>query len=210
MDAYEGGRGYVRRPAEFTWREVDIPGGNIPVSLTRLAIDRDTFVSQSLVRFPLGWERRESGWYSVDEEFLILEGALHMSGTTYRPGDYALVPAGYLRFASATPAEALILAWFSGRAEWTVDVRHGPRYAGDRLVQATWETLPDRTGEVGAGRRLRREANISTWVITGELEIEAPAAVDLFSIPDHTWAQTPAGDVLPVMSSPVFARLHTP
>lgn len=208
MEATEG-YGYVRRPEEFSWRDVDIPGGNIPVSLARLAIERDTLVSQSLVRFPPGWERRESGWYSVDEEFFILEGALHMSGSTYQTGDYAVVPAGYLRFASTTPDGCLLLAWFSGKAEWTVGVRHGPRYA-DRLVQATWETLPDQRGPAGTGRLLRREGNLSTWILTGELAIEAPTATDLFSIPDLTWAQTPAGDILPVMSSPVFARLHTP
>ena len=199
----------VRQPGDYSWRDFDIPGGNIPVSLVRLAVDRDTFVSQSLVRFPPGWARRESGWYSVDEEFLILEGELHMSGTTYRPGDYALVPAGYLRFASTTPQGCLVLAWFSGKAEWSVGTRHGPRYA-DRLVHAAWEGLPDERGPAGTGRQLRQEGTLSSWVLTGELAIEAPAATDLFSIPDHTWAQTPAGDVLPVMSSPIFARLHTP
>lgn len=199
----------VKQPADYSWRDFDIPAGTVPVSLVRLAVDRETFVSQSLVRFPPGWARRDSGWYSVDEEFLILEGQLHMSGTTYRPGDYALVPAGYLRFASTTPEGCLILAWFSGRAEWNDATRHGPDYAAGRLVQASWAALPDEPGPAGTGRRLRAEGGLSTWILTGELEIEAPGAVDLFSIPDHTWAQIPPGDILPVMSSPVFARLHS-
>jgi len=200
----------VTQPAEFEWRDVEIPGGTVPVSLVRLAIDRETLVSQSLVQFPPGWARPESGWYSVDEEFLVLEGGLHMSGATYHAGDYALIPAGYLRFASTTPEGALILAWFSGRAEWTEDTAHGREYAAHRLTRATWSALPDHRGPAGAGRLLRREGTLSTWILTGELAIEAPAAADLFSIPDHTWAQTPVGDILPVMSSPVFARLHRP
>jgi hypothetical protein len=198
----------VARPTEYHWRDFDIPAGTVPVSLVRLALDRDSLVSQSLVRFPQSWARRESGWYSVDEEFLILEGALHMSGNTYLPGDYALVPAGYLRFASTTPDGCLLLAWFSGRAIWNEAARHGSDYDPNRLVQATWSSLAEGFGPAGPGRRLRQEGHLSSWILTGDLPSEVPAAIDLFSISDHSWAQAESGDPLPAMATPVFARLR--
>lgn len=197
----------VMPPAEYSWREFDIPGSTIPVSLVRLAVDRESLVSQSLVRFPPGWARHESGWYSVDEEFLVLEGELHMSGTTYRPGDYALVPAGYLRFASTTPDGCLVLAWFSGNARWSEATRHGSDFVAGRLVQATWAALPDQPGPVGTGRQLRQEGRLSTWIITGEVAAGPPAALDLFSIPDHTWVQTLPGESIPALAAPIFARV---
>lgn len=198
----------VTQPDQYTWRDVEIPGGTVPVSLVRLAIDRDSLVSQSLVRFPPGWARPEAGWYSVDEEFLVLEGVLHMSAATYRAGDYALVPAGCLRFASTTSGGCLILAWFSGRADWTDGTAHGPGYGANRLVQATWSDLPEQAGPIGGGRKLREEAALSSWILTGEAAATAPQAVDLFSIPDHTWAQALPSEPLPQLSPPVFARVH--
>ncbi len=198
----------VARPEAYDWRAVEIPGGTIAVSLVRLAIDRQSLVSQSLVQFPPGWARPNPGWYSADEEFLILEGVLNMSGATYRAGDYAYIPASYVRSASTTPEGSLILAWFSGKALWSEATDHGPGYSADRLVQATWADLPDQTGPAGVGRRLRAEDDRSTWVLTGALPAVAPAALDLFSIRDHTWAQTQPGDPIPDLSPPVFARFH--
>lgn len=194
------------RSTESGWRDFEIPGGTVPVSLERLAVDRQSLTSQSLLRFPSGWARSEAGWYSVDEEFLVLEGALHMSAVTYRAGDYALVPAGFLRFASMTPGGALILTWFSGSAEWTKDAGHGPGYDSNRLVQATWANLPEEAGPIGAGRKLREEAELSSWILSGDVAATAPQAVDLFSIPDHTWSQAAPGDPVPSLSPPVFAR----
>lgn len=46
--------------------------------------------------------------------------------------------------------------------------------------------LPELTGPAGAGRCLRKEGNVSAWILIENASASAPAAIDLFSISDRT------------------------
>ncbi|MFI6396276.1 hypothetical protein ACIBHY_07130 [Nonomuraea sp. NPDC050547] len=103
--------------------EFHIPGSTLPVRLARL------HGATSVVRFPAGWERRPRGHYLAGEEFVILAGALHVSGVTYAPGHHAWLPAGTLRHDSAAPEGAVALARFAGPPTWVpslLDEADGP------------------------------------------------------------------------------------
>ncbi len=196
----------VSLPPAYDWREVNIPGGTGPVSLARLSVDRDSGATQSLVQFPAGWSRPSLGWYSEDEEILVIEGTLQMSGATYSTGGYAYVPAGYLRSSTSVGSGCLVLAWFSGRPTWHEDNRHGQGYDEGNLVEATWTELPVELGPLGAGRRLREKGSRTSWILENEDRIKTPTKTDLFSLGDRTWAQVPSGTRGPKMLPPVFAR----
>lgn len=98
-------------------RDYLIPGSTSPVRLARLHVRPDGG-STSLVRFPPGWTRPARGHYLAGEEFVVLDGTLHVSGITYRDGDYGWIPAGSLRFDSESPAGALAVALFDGPPAW--------------------------------------------------------------------------------------------
>ncbi|MCF2531515.1 cupin domain-containing protein [Yinghuangia soli] len=129
-----------------------MPGSTAPVSMARLALDPDTGASLSLVRFPKGWRRPERGHYGVGEEFLVVEGELHVSGTRHVAGDLAWIPAGALRHGSGTDGGALAVAWFSGPVRWTAsddDVPTGPSTRTNVRTVA----VPPRDGLVLRGGR---------------------------------------------------------
>ncbi|QKW36787.1 hypothetical protein HUT06_24455 [Actinomadura sp. NAK00032] len=100
------------------WKAFTIPGSNEPVRLLRLEVDADGS-STSLVRFPPGWRRPGPGRYACGEEFVVLGGALTVSGVAYGPGDRGWIAPGATRRASVSSGGALALAWFSGVPAWT-------------------------------------------------------------------------------------------
>lgn len=103
---------------EHEWVSVAIPGSDRPVRLARLFVDPETKASLSLVEFPEGWIRPEEGSYRVAEEFVVLRGAINVSGAHHRAGEYALLPAYTPRADSSTPTGCLALAAFSGPPVW--------------------------------------------------------------------------------------------
>ncbi len=100
------------------WVEMTIPGSDRPVRLARLYLDTETKATVSLVEFPQGWQRPESGSYAVAEEFVVLRGAITISGVAHKKDDYVLLPAHTARTTSATPDGCLALAAFSGPPRW--------------------------------------------------------------------------------------------
>ncbi|TDD35610.1 hypothetical protein E1287_13245 [Actinomadura sp. KC06] len=100
------------------WRTFTIPGSAPPVALVRLEVDRGDGSSTSLVRFPAGWTRPGAGYYGCDEEFVVLDGELEVSGVGYGPGDRGWIPARGTRTDSRTSTGVTALAWFSGVPDW--------------------------------------------------------------------------------------------
>lgn len=73
---------------------------------------------RAFVRFPAGWSRPGVGHYAVAEEFLVLEGELGLSGTTWRPHSLVWVPAWQRRHGLQSPSGCLVFAWFGGTPRW--------------------------------------------------------------------------------------------
>ena len=96
------------------WATVPIPAGTPDVQIARIFANPDSKASPSLVRFPAGWTRSVDVFYAVDEELVVLEGELIVSGVSYAAGQYGFIPAGSLRRLSATPNGCLALAHFGG------------------------------------------------------------------------------------------------
>lgn len=103
---------------DLDWRAFAIPQSTPEVSMAVLRPGKGGGASMALVRFPSGWERPGSGHYTCDEEFVVLEGELQVSGEVFEAGDRGWFPAGRRRFASRAHHATLALAWFSGPARW--------------------------------------------------------------------------------------------
>lgn len=107
--------------AGLDWEPFDVPGGSVPVAVSRLYADPQTRAATLVVRFPVGWQRAEVGSYSAAEEVYVLKGALEMNGARHLAGTWFRVPAGAERRNTATPDGAVALARFDGPARWTPD-----------------------------------------------------------------------------------------
>ena len=192
------------------WRTITIEDGSPPVGFARLDRDVESGEFAALVRFPVGWERPPTGRYAVDEEFFVLEGEFHMSGVAYRVDDYAFFPAAYLRSGSAAPQGALLLAFFTGPADW-VRAREDDS-ATTPVRPVAWRDVPPRGSPVAKrARPLAASDGRATWLVEGSFAARAPerARLQLFSIPTRLWATVAPGGPTPPMSTPCLCRLRT-
>jgi hypothetical protein len=144
------------RPHE-AWREVPMPGSNLPLELVRLDAVGDVLAMYA--HFPQGFERPTSGGYDVAEEFLVLDGELRLDDWVLHRGDLSYIPAGTLRRSMSSATGCTVLAWFGGPANFrpaaelvldaaagdrrTLSVLHAP--VGELLAvpSATWTVHAD-------------------------------------------------------------------
>src|SRR5215208_2859923 len=93
-------------------------GAATEVGLKCLSVDDERGASTTLVQFPAGWERAETGHYLVDHELYVLSGDLTISGVRYTEHTYAFLPAGYAHAHSSSARGAVALTFFGGRRQW--------------------------------------------------------------------------------------------
>lgn len=76
-----------------------------------LSADDDTGATTALVRFPPGWQSADKNVLNCEEELLVLNGSLHVSGQELGLYGYACLPSGYDRdnLYSKNGAVALIM-----------------------------------------------------------------------------------------------------
>ena len=181
--------------SEHEWLTIPIPLAEPAVEMVRLHVHPAVSSSSALVRFPPGWNRATSCRYSVDEEVVMLDGELRISGYVIPRGSYAFIPTGVLRFATLTPVRSLALAWFSGPAGATDDAVDLPVVVVD-LASAeldAWSPLG------GRGRLLRTSTNGTCWLVESiGNEVVAPgdAAVEVCEFAAGAWSW--AGPSAPV------------
>jgi hypothetical protein len=96
---------------------LEMPGANAPVQLARIP-PGELGGFAALVRFPPGWSRPASGYYDVEEQFVLIEGDLGFNGTIWREGDSARIAARRVRAASHSQSGCLALAWFAAPPRW--------------------------------------------------------------------------------------------
>ncbi len=194
--------------SDRAWRTITIEDSSPPVGFARLDADRASGAFAALVRFPAGWERPGTGRYVVEEELLVLEGELHMTGVVYRAGDYAHLPAGYVRSRSAAPRGALALAFFGGPADW-IRLAESVSEQGASPPIVWREVTPRRSSIAGSARLLRETERVSTWLVDGPLAARAPrdARVQLFSLTSRSWAAVAPDGPIPPLPIPCLYRL---
>jgi uncharacterized protein DUF4437 len=78
-----------------------------------LSADTETGASSLLVRYPAGFAAAGAA-LAVDDEFLVLEGALHIGDRSYPELTFAHLPAGFKTGAWSSREGAIVLQFFSG------------------------------------------------------------------------------------------------
>ncbi|GIL38069.1 DUF4437 domain-containing protein [Roseiterribacter gracilis] len=154
---------------KIAWKDDDgwaaAPGASVRI----LSRDSDTNAASLMLRLPKGWTA-PAGALNVDEEFLVLEGAVEIGGTRYGKLGFAHFPAGYDAGARSAPEGAIILSFFDGKP-----VRSAARaYNEARLVKIEDAMHVPYTGNFhpefppGAGRKLLYvdpTTNDTTWIL---------------------------------------------
>ena len=133
-----------------------------------LSQDNETGAMSAILRYPAGWSRRGSHALTATEELFVLDGALEIGGTTYRPHHYANLPPLYAREGARSPQGATVLTFFDRRPEKAVPAAAG---GGDQsrlishvdVVAMPWEWVgadDPNLKHLGAGiKRLRRDSD---------------------------------------------------
>jgi hypothetical protein len=182
------------------WVAFQMPGGTMPVRLALLRTDARGGPT-SLVRFPAGFRRPDAGRYEVAEEFVVLEGSLSMTGTTYSAPRWVYVPAEATRADTVAEAEVLALARFDGKARWHT----GPATNATPNDDALERTF-DAVSPFGRARLLRRAPGESTWFVARAEPGPAPVTLELLDPAARIWAWVPAGEEIPDVPGPCIVR----
>jgi hypothetical protein len=159
---------------DMPFKQLDLAGGGAsrPVGVKTFSSDPETGAASSLVEFPAGWKRPDTGHFLVDEEFYVLLGDLTISGVRYTEHTYAFLPAGYTNVDASSDEGALVLAFTSGRPRWVAgegqacDEQRLVRYAN--MFEAPWTGNFHPQFPLGAGRKwLRRDpvTTDETWIL---------------------------------------------
>ena len=97
-----------------------LPWGKIGEAFARpdaeykmLSRDPEDGACTALMRYPQGWSREGPEHIDADEEFYVLEGALHMDDRVYPADSYAFLPAGWTRRSMAAPEGCVVLAFYN-------------------------------------------------------------------------------------------------
>lgn len=194
-----------------SWLDVPIPGSAPPVRLHRLHADEETGASVSLVRFPAGWSRPVTGFYSVAEEFVVIEGAIRV-GRTYRAGDYAYLPPRTIRSASASESGALVLAWFSGAPAWTEGLPETPPPADPVVLLAADPAVGGSTvggptdGPAGGSARQDAPEVPGGYRVTAGPVVGAGRGSDVWCPASRAWEWVPAGQPGELASAHLHVR----
>ena len=98
---------------ELGWQSGALPSPFENVECKMLSLDADTWACSTLLRYPKGWSRPEAQHLGSDHEFLVLDGAMEISGQPYPFYSYGYLPAGALHEAWTATEETVALTFFS-------------------------------------------------------------------------------------------------
>ncbi|MFF4237226.1 cupin domain-containing protein [Actinomadura geliboluensis] len=157
------------------WQDGLYGRGGAEVESKLLSLDEESGASSLLVRYPAGYAREEGVHHmEVDEEFLVLHGALTISGVEYGKYSYGHFPAGTVTSGVESRSGAVVLTFFSGEPR----LREGDAPAGmldeRRLVTKVdgfageWGGNFHPTFPPGAGRKFLRRDPVDgeeTWLL---------------------------------------------
>lgn len=187
-----------------TGEPFDIPGGSVPVSIVSLHREPSRAFSL-LVTFPRGWDRPMLGHYTCAEDVVFLAGRLRIGDETFVAGDWAHMPAGYLRAGMHADTEVVAVARFSGPARWI----EGHGESSPPLIRRNLSQVLDAIdGPIGCGsaQLLRHGEPDSSWLVVtpppaGEL---CPVEAQIVDLVEQTWHHVPAGAPIPPLSGRAF------
>lgn len=193
-----------------TGEPFDIPGGSEPVSVIRLGFDRETRAFSLQVTFPAGWERPVTGHYVCAEDVVFLSGRLRIGDEIFTGGDWAHMPAGFLRSGMRAEAETLAVARFGGPARWVEGPATSSPPLTRRALRDGGELAPAPIG--GAGVLLRSGAPASSWFLPDPPVDAAIASCDaeIVDLTSRVWHRVGIGAQLPRIIGDAFAWTFEP
>lgn len=98
------------------WRRGLYGGGRPDVRSKMLSVDpNDPTDSTCIVRYPKGWQRRDTHFVAAHEEFLVLEGSIRINAVEYGVHSYGFLPAGHSRKSMSSKNGAVLLTTFSDK-----------------------------------------------------------------------------------------------
>ncbi len=176
---------------DLPWRSMTIPDSTPDVDISRLHVDRRSKANVAVVRFPASWARPGVGHYDCAEQFVVLAGALDVSGIRYLEGDFGYLPANADRSESHAPGGCVAIAWFSGPPAWSA----GPASpaAAEPALHGRLDNPP---GDAGGGAYGRDRAPLMPVETTTELLWPA----------SRQWCLLPPGGLPPQLPGPVLIR----
>lgn len=95
------------------WGLDGLGAGRPGIAVKVLSRDDTTGAVSTIVKYPRGWSR-PAEILGVDEEFLVLDGALDHAGTRFGPDCYGFWPKGFSRGGLSAPEGATVLTFLSG------------------------------------------------------------------------------------------------
>ncbi|MHA7816979.1 MAG: DUF4437 domain-containing protein [Pseudohaliea sp.] len=98
---------------ELIWRSCEWPYPGMAADVKVLSQDDETGACSVLLRLPAGWQSPLRA-LSVDEELLVLDGAITLGDYDLAQDCYAWLPGGSHRETMASAEGAVILAFYSG------------------------------------------------------------------------------------------------
>ena len=133
-----------------------------------------------MVQFPPGWQRLQPGHYTVDEEFFLLSGDLHVNAMHWQSEQHGFVPADTLRYETRSDAGCTAYARFYGRPRW-IRGSAARESVGPVIRIADWRRIAPRACAPHTGARLLHQGSCSsTWMLDDwprqELGVNACAA----------------------------------
>lgn len=148
----------------LSWRGGYLDGAREDVEVKVLSEDGESGACSILIRYPEGWSLDGARHTTVDEEFMVLDGALEINGRTYDLDCYADLPAGFEWASASAPGGAVVLAFFDARPntgsgaapEGTYDAPGGTVFADTHDMPWHCEGMDPAYGEIGLRWKILR------------------------------------------------------
>ena len=103
----------------LAWDDDDLTAIRGKVQSKILSRDAESGALTAVLRYPAGWNGNGFEALGVEEELLVLDGNLSISGVSYERYGYACLPAGFERTDAASDNGAVVLTMFAGAPELT-------------------------------------------------------------------------------------------
>ena len=98
---------------DLDWQPHTLPDPLHEVGCKMLSLDKETGACSVLLKFPPSWGVENEIHLAADHEFLVLEGAIEISGQAYSFDSYGYLPAGFTHSAWSSTEGAVVLTFFS-------------------------------------------------------------------------------------------------
>lgn len=165
-----------RSHVEFIQQQsVPWQSGVVPVDgvLTRVLSRDDASGAVTMInRYPAGTSIDTAYAQDIDKEFFVLGGEMIINDVSYASGDYAYLPAGFVRRSTTMPCQCDVLTFYEGKT----DLPRGEFVERIRSSQAEWGAASDPKVASASIRRLvlRPDTSIGerTWLL--KLETDEP------------------------------------